>query len=80
LPVAMETSNPPDVPAGSDLLASVRAAITKVQANGYSPNLVAVSPVEAEELDLLQSSGPEELYQLATAARSINAAPLWDSS
>lgn len=65
------------VSAGADLLAGARAAITAVQANGYSPSVIAASPEDLAALDLLQTSGPELMYVNAVNAGAPNAAPLW---
>jgi hypothetical protein len=45
-----------------DILQKVRRAMTVVQANGYSPNVLAIDPAGAENLDLLRSSGSEQFY------------------
>jgi hypothetical protein len=45
-----------------DILQKVRRAMTVVQGNGYSPNVLAIDPAGAESLDLLRSSGSEQFY------------------
>jgi hypothetical protein len=45
-----------------DILEKVRRAKTVVQSNGYNPNVLAIDPAGAENLDLLRSSGSEAFY------------------
>jgi phage head maturation protease len=45
-----------------DILQKVRRAITVVQSNGYAPDVLAIDPSGAENLDLLRSSGSEQFY------------------
>jgi uncharacterized protein len=45
-----------------DILQKVRRAMTVVEANGYSPSVLAIDPAGAESLDLLRSSGSEQFY------------------
>jgi HK97 family phage prohead protease len=49
-------------PATPDLLSGIRKAITTIQASGYSPDTVILTPADAEALDLLTSAGPEAVY------------------
>lgn len=77
LAAQIRAANPPNAAPGADLLAGARAGIAAVQDEGYNPTILAASPQDAVDLDLLQSSGTEAIYQFATTARSINASPLW---
>ena len=45
-----------------DILQKVRRAMTVVQSNGYNPDVLAIDPSGAENLDLLRSSGTEQFY------------------
>jgi HK97 family phage prohead protease len=45
-----------------DILQKVRRARTVVEGNGYAPNILAIDPAGAENLDLLRSSGSEQFY------------------
>jgi hypothetical protein len=56
--LAVEDSSVLD--AGSDpLLVSIRRAISAVQLAGYSPDTLILGTQEAEDLDVLQTEGPE---------------------
>ncbi len=46
-----------------DILQKVRRAMTVVQGNGYDPNILAIDPAGAQNLDLLRSSGSEQFYR-----------------
>jgi HK97 family phage prohead protease len=54
-------------PGTDPLLVSIRKAITVVQANGYSPNVLVVRPSDAELLDTLRATqtAGEEMYVFA---------------
>jgi HK97 family phage prohead protease len=49
-------------PGGDPLLVSIRKSITTIQASGYAPDTLILTPQDAEDLDVLQTSGPEEFY------------------
>jgi hypothetical protein len=49
-------------PAGADIYASVRAAITALQGDGYAPNALGLSPADAEAMDLFRDGGTAEQY------------------
>jgi hypothetical protein len=49
-------------PTTDPLLVSIRKAISVLQDAGYDPNVVVLQPSDAEALDLLTTSGPEEVY------------------
>jgi hypothetical protein len=44
---------------GTDVLQKVRKGMTVIQAQGYSPSVLAIDPAGAEALDLLQTAGSE---------------------
>jgi hypothetical protein len=44
-----------------NVLDKIRKAKTVVQANGYNPDLLAIDPAGAEALDLLKTSGSEQM-------------------
>lgn len=60
-----------------DTFREVRQAITTLQASGFDPNLVALSPEMAEDLDLFQDGSTDLRYVFATSARQTGASPLW---
>jgi hypothetical protein len=45
-----------------DVFQKVRRAMTVVQGNGYSPDVLAIDPAGAEALDLHRSAGSEQFY------------------
>jgi HK97 family phage prohead protease len=45
-----------------DILEVTRKAMTLVQADGYSPNVLAIDPAGAQALDLLRTPGTEKMY------------------
>jgi hypothetical protein len=45
---------------GTDVLQKVRKGMTVIQAQGYSPSVLAIDPAGAEALDLLQTAGSEK--------------------
>lgn len=47
---------------GTDLIERVRYAIAAMQESGYDPSVLALSPSDAADFDLMRSSGPEEFY------------------
>jgi hypothetical protein len=47
---------------GTDVLQKVRKGMTVIQAQGYSPSVLAIDPAGAEALDLLQTAGSEKFY------------------
>ena len=55
------------VPGSDPLIASIRKAMTVIEAAGYSPNVLILKPSDAEALDLLQTSGPEEFWVFGAA-------------
>ncbi len=53
----------PNQQSGTDpLLVSIRKALTVLQAAGYAADTLILPPTEAEELDILQTDGPEAFY------------------
>jgi HK97 family phage prohead protease len=49
-------------PTGDPLLVAIRKAITVIQASGYNPSALILTPEDAESLDVLQTDGPEAFY------------------
>jgi hypothetical protein len=56
-------------PGTDPLLVSIRKAMTTIQASGYSPDLVAIRPADAEALDTLRATttATEQYYVFAPA-------------
>lgn len=61
---------------GSDTYEQIRKAITAIQSNGFTPNLAAISPADAEALDLERGSA-EKAFILPPAPRNSQVSPLW---
>jgi hypothetical protein len=55
-------ASPNQDPSTDPLLVSIRRAITTIQAAGYAADTLILRPEDAEELDVLTSSGSEEFY------------------
>jgi hypothetical protein len=53
------------VKGSDDILEVTRKAMTLVQADGYSPNVLAIDPAGAQALDLLRTPGTEKMYIFA---------------
>jgi HK97 family phage prohead protease len=49
-------------PGTDPLLVSIRKAITTIEGNGYTPDLVVLRPADAEALDTLRVNATDELY------------------
>jgi HK97 family phage prohead protease len=49
-------------PGADPLLVAIRRSITILQDAGYNADTVILTPAESEQLDVLQTAGPEELY------------------
>jgi HK97 family phage prohead protease len=49
-------------PLTDPLLISIRKAITVIQDAGYNPDVLILTPQDAEDLDVLQTAGPEEMW------------------
>ena len=66
---------------GADLFEQLRKGITRVQAQGFTPTIAAISPEDAETLDLSRSVGSttdDGPFILDPAPRSQASSPLWD--
>jgi HK97 family phage prohead protease len=50
------------VKGSDDILEVTRKAMTLVQADGYSPNVLAIDPAGAQSLELLRTPGTEKFY------------------
>jgi phage head maturation protease len=50
------------VKGSDDILEVTRKAMTLVEADGYSPNVLAIDPAGAQALDLLRTPGTEKFY------------------
>ena len=74
---ALNAAPPTQQVAGSDTFREVREAITTLQGEGYSPDIVALSPNMAEDLDLFRDGDTAEHYVFATSARQTGIAPLF---
>jgi hypothetical protein len=67
--------------AGSDLFEQLRKAVTVIQGEGFNPTLAAVSPTDAETLDLSRSGGSttgDGPFILSPAPRGTAFDPLWN--
>jgi hypothetical protein len=53
------------VKGSDDILEVTRKAMTLIQADGYSPNTLAIDPAGAQALDLLRTPGTEKMYIFA---------------
>jgi hypothetical protein len=67
----------PDV--GVDLFECLRKAVTAIQDEGFNPTLAAVSPENAEELDLTRGNNNDQ-FILPPSPRSSGFTPLWSLS
>jgi HK97 family phage prohead protease len=54
-------------PASDPLLVSIRKCITTIQAAGYAPDTLIITPADSEALDVLQTDGPEAFYVFGAA-------------
>ncbi len=67
---------------GGDLLEQLRRAVTAIQGAGFAPSLAAVSPEQAEQLDLTRAGSggdPDEgPFLLTPSPRGSAFSPLWD--
>lgn len=52
-------------PGTDPLLVSIRKCMTTIQASGYSPDTVILTPANAEALDVLQTVGSEKMWVFA---------------
>jgi hypothetical protein len=66
-----------DNPGGSDLLENIRKAQTVIQAAGFDPSLVLISPDDAEDLDLNRTLSGDGPFLLPPSPRDTGASPLW---
>ena len=67
--------------AGDDLFEQLRKAVTVLQGEGFNPTLAAVSPEDAETLDLSRSGGSttdDGPFILSPAPRASGFTPLWN--
>jgi hypothetical protein len=66
---------------GADLFEKLRKAVTAIQAEGFNPSIAAVSPEDAEELDLSRAGSggdpTEGPFLLTPSPRSSAFTPLW---
>lgn len=66
---------------GADLFEKLRKAVTAIQAEGFNPTLAAVSPEDAETLDLTRAGSggdpTEGPFLLTPSPRSSSFTPLW---
>jgi hypothetical protein len=65
--------------AGADLFEKLRKAVAVVQGLGFNPTLAAVSPEDAETLDLTRGTSIDQ-FILAPAPRASAFSPLWSLS
>ena len=66
---------------GDDLFEQLRKGVTAVQGEGFNPTVAAVSPEDAEALDLTRSGGSttdDGPFVLAPAPRGQAFSPLWN--
>jgi hypothetical protein len=61
---------------GDDLFEQLRKGVTALQAEGFNPTLAAVSPEDAETLDLTRTT-VDNLFLLPPAPRAPASTPLW---
>jgi hypothetical protein len=67
--------------AGDDLVEQLRKAVTAIQGEGFDPRIAALSPLDAESLDLMRVGGSttgDGPFLLAPAPRSQASSPLWN--
>lgn len=83
---AITAASVPNASTGVGIAAKIRAAMTAVQAAGYSPDTVALSPLEAEQLDVallatFNSTGTSPLWGLRPRiSKALDFAIVFDST
>jgi hypothetical protein len=62
---------------GADLFEKLRKAVTTIQGQGFTPNLIALSATDAEEIDLTRTESGAGLLVVDPAPRAGAFSPLW---